>query len=213
MASCTLTPPPTGEERGNGNSEDMTGWHCGAGSQGVDKPLPHLVRSRQSSQSRGLPALVYTPHATPLASSSPFLTRNRIWLGETEVIFCLNQIIFLSSALANQAPSGPLSGTWRFPGKQSQARNQASAENWWQKLKERQKYGLPLPYILKLLCLSCPHLRQSDRQSKSRQNASGLNRCRETKAPANSDQSQGDYKGKTGQSTTLAGFTRIGSQD
>lgn len=147
---------------------------------------------------------------TPSAWSSPFLTRDRIWLGETEVIFCLDQIIFLSSALANQAP---IRGTRRFPGKQSQARNQASAENWRQKLKERQKYSLPLPYILKLLCLSCPQLRQSDRQSKSRQNASGLNRCRETKAPANSDQSQGGYKGKTGQSTTLAGFTRIGSQD
>lgn len=32
--------PPTGEERGNGNSGEEHGWHCGTGSQGMDRPLP-----------------------------------------------------------------------------------------------------------------------------------------------------------------------------
>lgn len=85
-----------------------------------------------------------------MASSSPFLSKARIWLGGTEEIFCLDQLIFLSSALANQAPSGPPIGTWRFPGKQYQTRTQASAENGWQKLEEGPKYSLPLPHLLKL---------------------------------------------------------------
>lgn len=63
IASRALTSSPNGEESGYGNSErDMTGWHCGTGSQGVDKPLPP---GKKQTQSQGLPALAYIPHTCP----------------------------------------------------------------------------------------------------------------------------------------------------
>lgn len=107
----------------------------------------HLARSRPKGEVSPLWLVYLTP--TPMASCSPFLSRDRIWLGR-QAIFCLDQLIFFSPALDNQTPSGPSTGTWRFPGKQYQARNQASAENWRQKLEEGQKYSLPLPHLLKL---------------------------------------------------------------
>lgn len=64
-AHCLPCPDflPNGEESGYGNSErDMTGWHCGTGSQGVDKPLPP---GKKQTQSQGLPALAYIPHTCP----------------------------------------------------------------------------------------------------------------------------------------------------
>lgn len=94
----------------------------------------HLARSRPKAEASLLWLTELTP--TPMALYSPFLSRDRIWLGETEAIFCLDQIIFLSCALANQVPSGPSTGTCRFPGKQYQGRNQASAETWRQKPEE-----------------------------------------------------------------------------
>lgn len=62
----------------------------------------HLARSRPKAEVSLLWLTELTP--APMVLCSPFLSRDRIWLGETEEIFCLDQLIFLSCALANQRP-------------------------------------------------------------------------------------------------------------
>lgn len=68
---------------------------------------------------------------------------------ESEAIFCPDQLIFLSSALASSA-QWSIDWYMESPRKAGPSQKPGLCRDWWQKLEEGQKYGLPLPHLLKL---------------------------------------------------------------